>query len=73
MRKYCEELQQNMSYEPEWLKLSIDKCEVPHGEKNILISHKMMSSELSITIQKRDLKIIINSSMELSFQYSVAI
>lgn len=40
MREYCEELQQNISYEPEWLKLSVDKCKVPHGEKNILISHK---------------------------------
>lgn len=40
MREHCEELKQNMSYEPELLKLSVDKCKVPHGEKTILISHK---------------------------------
>ena len=40
VREHCEELKQNMSYEPELLKLSVDKCKVPHGEKTILISHK---------------------------------
>lgn len=42
VRVHSEELQQNMPYEPEWLKLSADKYKVPHEEKKktILISHK---------------------------------
>lgn len=33
VRVHSEELQQNMPYEPEWLKLSADKYKVPHEEK----------------------------------------
>lgn len=44
-------------------------CEVIHKRKNSPhFAYRMMGSELAITIQKRDLGIIINSSVKMSAQ-----
>lgn len=49
-------------------------CEVIHKRKNNPhFAYRMMGSELAITIQKRDLGIIINSSVKMSAQNLAAV
>jgi len=49
-------------------------CEMIHKrENNPHFAYRMMGSELAITIQKRDLGIIINSSVKMSAQSLAAV
>lgn len=54
-----------------WIKwhMNFTVCEVIHKRKNNPhFAYRMMGSELAIMIQKRDLGIVINSSVEMSAQ-----
>lgn len=49
-------------------------CEVIHKRKNNPhFAYKLRGSELAITVQKRDLGIIINSSVKMSAQSLAAV
>ncbi|EMP36995.1 hypothetical protein UY3_05796, partial [Chelonia mydas] len=75
----CEELQKDLSKLGDWatkwqMKFSIDKCKVIHiGKHNLNCTYKMMGSELAVTIQERDLGVIVESSLKTSTQCAAAV
>ncbi|CAM5152026.1 unnamed protein product [Natator depressus] len=75
----CKELQKYLSELCDWatkwqMKFSVDKWKVMHiGKHNPNYTYKMMGSKLVVTTQKRDLGVIVDSSLKTSTQCAVAV
>ncbi|CAM4640541.1 unnamed protein product [Lepidochelys kempii] len=75
----CEELQKDLTKLGDWatkwrMKFNVDKCKAMHiGKHNPNYTYKMIGSKLAVTLQERDLGIIVDSSLKTSTQCAAAV